>query len=95
MTVASSQDRKSGLTLTGVAAHITSASPAGPRYDATLTPEERIGEGNGFWACQIHGKFIDDNPSACTVEDLQRWKAQHEKWVFGRVESGKDLFSQA
>lgn len=94
MTVAGSDDRKSGLTMTGVAAHITAASKKGPRYDPDMSAEERAGETNGIWTCQIHGKFIDDNPSKCSVDELRRWKAQHEKWVFGRVESGVELFNR-
>lgn len=94
MTIAGSEDRKSGLTMVGVAAHITAASKKGPRYDDAMSPEERSSETNGIWTCQIHGKFIDDNPSKCTVDELRRWKAQHEKWVFERVESGPELFNQ-
>lgn len=94
MTVAGSEDRKSGLTMTGIAAHITAASKKGPRYDPDMSPEERASETNGIWTCQIHGKFIDDNPSKCSVEELRRWKAQHEKWVFDRVESGVELFNR-
>jgi hypothetical protein len=94
MTIAGSEDRKSRLTMTGVAAHITAAAGKGPRYDELMSPEERASETNGIWACQIHGKFIDDNPSRCTVEELRRWKAQHEKWVFDRVESGVELFNR-
>lgn len=94
MTVAGSDDRKSGLTMTGVAAHITAASKKGPRYDPDMRPEERVSETNGIWTCQIHGKFIDDNPSKCSVVELRRWKAQHEKWVFDRVESGVELFNR-
>lgn len=94
MTVAGSDDRKSGLTVIGVAAHITAASKKGPRYDPGMCIEERTGEANGIWTCQNHGKFIDDNPSRCSVEELRRWKAQHEKWVFDRVESGNELFNR-
>lgn len=94
MTVAGSDDRKSGLTMTGVAAHITAASRKGPRYDLDMSPEERASESNGIWTCQIHGKFIDDNPSKCSVVELRRWKVQHEKWVFDRVESGGELFNR-
>ncbi|MEK9817519.1 MAG: hypothetical protein VW447_10510, partial [Limnobacter sp.] len=86
MTIAGSDDRKSGLTMTGVAAHITAASKHGPRYDTNMSPEERRSETNGIWTCQIHGKFIDDNPSRCSTDEIRRWKAQHEKWVFYRVE---------
>lgn len=93
MTVAGSVDRKSGVTMTGVAAHITAASRKGPRYDSDMSSEERSSETNGIWLCQIHGKLIDDNPSRCTVVELRRWKAQHEKWIFDRVESGTELFN--
>lgn len=94
MTVSGSNDRDSGLTMTGVAAHITAASEKGPRYDHNMSQKERASEINGIWTCQIHGKFIDDNPSRCSVEELRRWKSQHEKWVFDRVESGLELFSR-
>ena len=93
MTVAGSNDRKSEITMTGVAAHITAASEDGPRWDEKMSPEERTSESNGSWTCQIHGKVIDDNPSKCTVEELHRWKFQNEKWVFERVESGLELFN--
>ena len=33
---------------TGVIAHICAASPGGPRYDASMTREERRGAGNGM-----------------------------------------------
>jgi hypothetical protein len=94
MTVARSDDRESGFTMIGIAAHITAASKNGPRYDPDMSVEERAGETNGIWTCQIHGKFIDDNPSKCSIDELRRWKAQHEKWVFDRVESGVELFNR-
>lgn len=94
MTIAGSEDRSSGLTMTGIAAHITAASKNGPRFDPDMSHEERSSESNGIWTCQIHGKFIDDNPSKCTTEELHRWKTQHEKWVFDRVESGTELFNE-
>lgn len=93
MTIAASPDRESQLTITGVAAHITSAASDGPRYDPNLSPAERSAASNGIWLCANHAKFIDDNPSTCTVEALQRWKLQHEKWVFTRVEAGRELFN--
>lgn len=34
---------------TGVAAHITAASPGGPRFDSALSPEERSNLENGIW----------------------------------------------
>lgn len=93
MTVARSEDRTSGLTMVGVAAHIAAAAPGGPRYDPSMRHDERVSESNGIWVCQIHSKFIDDNPSRCSTEELQRWKRQHERWVFDRVASGAELFT--
>lgn len=90
MTVAVSEDRKSGLTMTGVAAHVTAAQPGGPRYDSLMNHEERSSERNGVWMCQTHGKAVDDNASKCTVEELRRWKAQHEQWIFERVMNGAE-----
>ena len=61
LTIGPSDDRKSGLTMVGVGAHIAATSPEEPRYDGNLTPEERASEANGIWICQLHGKQIDDN----------------------------------
>ena len=85
LTVGPSEDRATQTTMVGVAAHITAASARGPRYDASLLSEERSSERNGIWTCQTHGKLIDDNPSVHTVEEIARWKKQHEDWVFARV----------
>lgn len=94
MTVAVSEDRKSGVTMLGVAAHITAAAQGGPRYDKDMDSAERASVTNGIWACQNHAKLIDDNASKYTVIELRRWKKQHEEWVFYRVESGKELFDK-
>lgn len=34
---------------------------------------------------RLYGKLIDDNPSVHTVDEITRWKKQHEDWVFARV----------
>ena len=44
----------------GVAAHITAASPGGPRFDSSLTSDERKGIGNGIWLCQSCTKLAED-----------------------------------
>jgi len=85
LTVGPSEDRQSGLTMVGIAAHITAASARGPRFDPLLTPEERASEANGILMCALHAKLIDNNASAHTIAELRRWKAQHEEWVFARV----------
>jgi len=72
LTVGPSDDRRSGVTMVGVAAHITAAAKNGPRYDATLTPDVRASEDNGVWMCQTHGKAVDDTASRHTVAQLIR-----------------------
>jgi hypothetical protein len=62
----------------GVAAHITSAAKGGPRYDPSLTPEERKAPDNGIWMCQNHGKLVDADESRYTVEDLRAMKNKAE-----------------
>jgi HEAT repeat protein len=62
----------------GVAAHITAASPGGPRYDAALTPEERRHVDNAIWLCQTCGKLVDNDEGRFTKNDLQQWKATAE-----------------
>ncbi len=88
LTVGPSEDRKSGLSMVGVGAHITAANKNGPRYDKYLSPEERSDVNNGVWMCQTHAKLVDDNASKHTDSELRRWKTQHEDWVFRRVANG-------
>lgn len=87
LTVGPSEDRKSRVTMVGVAAHITAAAVGGPRYDGDISPADRASEANGVWMCQNHGKLIDDTASRHTAAELRRWKTQHEEWVFARVAS--------
>jgi len=62
----------------GVAAHITAASPNGPRFDSSLTPEERCGAENGIWLCQNCAKLIDSDVKRFTARVLWDWKEQAE-----------------
>jgi hypothetical protein len=45
----------------GVAAHITAASPGGPRFDPNLSDKERASATNGIWLCQNCAKLIDND----------------------------------
>jgi hypothetical protein len=49
------------VTSIGEAAHIFSASAAGPRGQGTLTPAEIGSVDNAIWLCKIHGKLVDNN----------------------------------
>ena len=65
--------------LVGVAAHITAASPGGPRFDASLTESQRRSPENGIWLCQKCAKLIDSDIERYDVPLLLSWKAQAEK----------------
>lgn len=78
------QDPAKALNI-GVAAHITAASPGGPRYDPDLLQEERSGPSNGIWLCQNCAKLIDNDPSRFTVEILRAWKTAAEAEAKSRI----------
>ena len=69
----------------GVAAHICAASPNGPRYDPTMTPDQRRSPDNCIWLCQLHAKAVDAKDSKFTVALLREWKAQAQTDSWRRV----------
>jgi hypothetical protein len=69
----------------GVAAHITAASPGGPRYDPSLSPEERSGHENGIWLCQNDAKLVDNDSIRFTADQLRKWKRDAEQEAFDRI----------
>jgi hypothetical protein len=79
------QDDPSKAVNVGVAAHITAASPGGPRYDSSLSSEERCGHENGIWLCQNCAKHVDNDPAWFTVDVLRKWKNDAEAEAKGRV----------
>lgn len=62
----------------GVAAHITAASPGGPRYDPGLLAEERSAPGNGIWLCQNCAKLVDNDIARFSIHVLRTWKLDAE-----------------
>lgn len=62
----------------GDAAHICAASPEGPRYDSSMTPEERKSIRNGIWLCTLCSRLIDHKYSDHPIELLHDWKNQAE-----------------
>jgi hypothetical protein len=79
------QDDPSKAVNLGVAAHITAASPGGPRHDSSLSPEERSGHKNGIWLCQNCAKHIDNDPALFTVDALKKWKSDADAEAKRRV----------
>ncbi len=72
----------------GVGAHITAASPGGPRYDSSLSPQQRKSDENGIWLCQNHAKLVDDDQVAYSAEALRAWKAEAEASARAELEGG-------
>lgn len=62
----------------GVAAHITAAAEGGPRYDPSLTAEERAAAENGIWLCQTCSRLVDVDITSHSVDKLREWKTLAE-----------------
>lgn len=62
----------------GVAAHITAAAEGGPRYDPSLTPDERSAAENGIWLCQTCSRLVDVDITSHSTDQLKEWKTLAE-----------------
>lgn len=81
----------------GVAAHITAASPDGPRYNPSLSPEERRSIQNAIWLCQNCAKLVDNDVDRYPEAVLRGWKSEAERAAFSAVGKpiGLDLRSSS
>ena len=66
------KDNPYGAVNIGVAGHISSAAPGGPRYNPNLTRDQRRDIDNGIWLCQNCGKPIDSDEPRFTKVLLPR-----------------------
>ena len=87
----SSPSSTDGVKSIGEAAHICAASPGGPRYDNSMTVEERKSIDNAIWLCCNCATDIDRDVSRYTVNVLKEWKEQAEE--LARLELGKKISS--
>lgn len=71
----------------GVASHICAAAKGGPRYDESMTHEERKSFENGIWLCQSCSKLIDTDTIRYTKEVLIAWKKVAEELAILEVEA--------
>jgi len=71
----------------GVGAHITAASPGGPRFNPDLTTPQRQSIDNGLWLCQNCAKLVDNDPTLYTEDVLHRWKQAAEDAARAQLES--------
>jgi len=82
LTVAPSEVDGTKFLYIGRAAHICAAAEGGPRYNATMSPEERKSVANAIFLCSNCADMIDKNKGIdFPVERLGQWKNDHEKWV--------------
>lgn len=75
----------------GVAAHITAASPGGPRYDSKMSREERSSIDNAIWLCQNCAKLIDTDYAAFSLSTLYRWKITAETEALRKIGGTQSL----
>lgn len=82
LTIAPSSEDEKKIIYIGKAAHITAASERGPRFDSSLSSEERKSINNGIFLCSNCADMIDKNQGIdFSVVLLKKWKADHESWV--------------
>lgn len=63
----------------GEAAHICAASQGGPRFDPSMSEDERKSISNGIWLCATCHKIVDDDPKRFPPTLLHQWKQEAEE----------------
>lgn len=71
----------------GEASHIYAAAPLGPRYNESMSQEQRSSIDNGIWLCKHHAKIIDSDYHNYSAETLIQWKTLAEKQSFKLLEN--------
>lgn len=84
-----------GISIISKICHITAASKEGPRFDQTLSDNERRGFDNLILLCDEHHVIVDnkENESEYPVQLLKKWKSDHERKILESI-SNKDLLSK-
>ncbi|MBK9714621.1 MAG: hypothetical protein IPO81_25410 [Kouleothrix sp.] len=82
LTLSPSQEDSEKVIYVGVAAHITAAASNGPRYDSSITSEQRGAIENAIFLCAFCANMIDKNGGIdFPAQLLKNWKIDHEAWV--------------
>jgi len=71
----------------GEASHIFAASPGGPRYDDSMSREQRSSIDNGIWLCKSHARIIDIDYVNYSPETIKQWKLIAERTSFKLLEN--------
>lgn len=84
-----------GISIISKICHIAAASKDGPRYDSSITDDERRGFDNLILLCDEHHVIIDNkqNEGVYPTSLLKKWKSDHEKKVLELL-SNKNLLSK-
>lgn len=90
-TIGPSRESNCAVSNVGVAAHICAAAPGGKRYDANMTPEERMDIDNCLWLCQTDAHLIDTDDVTYSVELLRKWKKDAEEYAASALADGNFL----
>jgi len=77
--------------VTGEICHIQAKNKGGPRYNDSLSVNDRNAFGNLILLCSHHHKIIDAQPEIYTTETLTDLKSIHES-AAGRPERAEDSF---
>lgn len=82
LTVAPSINDEMSIQYNGKVAHISAASPGGPRYNEQMTSEQRKSISNAIFLCSSCADLIDKNNGVdYNINTIEGWKKDHLKWV--------------
>lgn len=81
VTLGPQESSKNKSVIIGQAAHISAASPGGPRYDGKMTEDERKSIENGIWLCDNCARKIDRDTGTYSVSLLKSWKITSERFA--------------
>ncbi len=82
LTIAPTETDTNGVLYIGKAAHIRAAAAGGPRFDSGMSTAQRGAIENAIFLCSSCADLVDRNGGRdFSVDELHRWKIQHEKWV--------------
>jgi hypothetical protein len=93
LTKAASAESEKKVSSIGVAAHICAASPGGPRYDPSMTVDERKSIENCIWMCETHARLIDTDVVSYPRERLLQMKKTAEERTRKALEEGRSSFN--
>ena len=82
---------KDGIHNVGRACHIEAAAPGGPRYNESMTSEERKDINNGIWCCNTHADIIDNDTEMFSVPTLKEWKELAEIYAYETIDASDSV----